>query len=139
MELLEVLLWGRKVKELCQTPSPSSPSSPKANNRWVKASAEPAQPALAISSGTTLLAPRYNGGEPLMEVPFCWCCRAPYRLDWLQECHGRAYAWLVPSCGCLDAPQALSCCGLCFGHQPPACRKPRFTHARTSQPTRSSP
>jgi hypothetical protein len=52
-----------------------------------------------IPPGALLLAPRFNGGgEPLGEVPTCWCCHAAYRLARLQEGEGRAYAWLVPSC-----------------------------------------
>jgi len=70
-----------------------------------------------IPPGALLLAPRFNGGsEPLGEVPACWCCHAAYRLARLQEGEGRACAWLVPSCECLDVPQALSCCGLCVEH-----------------------
>jgi hypothetical protein len=69
-----------------------------------------------IRASAVLLAPRFNGGAPIEAVPTCWCCRAPYRLDWLQEWQGRDYVWLVPSCGCLDAPQALACCGLCSDH-----------------------
>jgi hypothetical protein len=70
-----------------------------------------------IPPGALLRAPRFNGGsEPLDEVPACWCCHAAYRLARLQEGEGQACAWLVPSCECLDVPQALSCCGLCVEH-----------------------
>jgi len=64
-----------------------------------------------------LLAPRYDGvGKPLASVPTCWCCAAPWRLERLEAFLGKIYAWLEPDCGCLDAPQALACCGLCLGH-----------------------
>jgi len=70
-----------------------------------------------IPSGAILLAPRYDGAsKPLASVPNCWCCKTPYQLDRLQESKGRTYAWLEPACGCLDAPQALACCGLCVEH-----------------------
>ncbi len=80
-----------------------------------RASAEPAQ--ATIPSGTLLVAPRYDGmGKLLAEVPTCWCCRTPYRLERLQERKGETYAWLEPGCHCLDVAQAVICCGLCVNH-----------------------
>lgn len=84
--------------------------------------AVPAKPTLP--SGAVLLAPRYDGyGRPLKAVPQCWCCRTPWELERVQEWKGETLAWLKPGCGCLDAPQALACCGLCVEHC--CCRGPR--------------
>jgi len=84
--------------------------------REVSPSSSPARD-LRVAAGTVLLAPHEAGGmEPRAELPSCWCCHAAYRLDWLREEEGRAYAWLLPSCGCLDVPQALACCGSCSDH-----------------------
>jgi len=70
-----------------------------------------------IPAGAILLAPRFDGsGRPLPSVPRCWCCRVPWKLERLVQWKGRTYAWLEPGCGCLDVPQALSCCGLCVEH-----------------------
>ena len=75
-----------------------------------------------IPAGAVLLAPRYDGvGRPLAAVPACWCCKTTWRLKRLQEWRGKPYAFLEPACGCLDAPQALGCCGLCTDHC--RCRK----------------
>ncbi len=63
----------------------------------------------AIPVGAVLLAPRYDGGKPLATVPKCWCCQAPYQLEWVQEWRGNKYAWLIPGCGCLDARSCYRC------------------------------
>ncbi len=70
-----------------------------------------------LPAGAILLAPRFDGlGRPLAEVPRCWCCAEPYRLDRVEEWKGKTYTYLEPWCGCLVSPQALSCCGLCTTH-----------------------
>ena len=70
-----------------------------------------------IPTNAVLLAPRYNGNSnPLASIPKCWCCKALWELDKATESKGKTYAWLKPGCGCLDAPQALACCGLCVDH-----------------------
>ena len=67
-------------------------------------------PHAAIAAGAVLLAPRYDGaGKPLAAIPECWCCRNLYRLERLQECHGKTYAFLEPRCGCLDAGGCYAC------------------------------
>jgi len=64
-----------------------------------------------------LLAPRYNGGSvPVAEIPRCWCCTALYELELLLAYRGTDYAWLRPSCQCLEGTKYLSCCGKCEGH-----------------------
>ena len=73
--------------------------------------------AKSIPSRAVLLAPRYDGvGRPLAAVPECWCCATPWRLERAERWQGKSYAFLEPGCGCLDAPQALNCCGLCVNH-----------------------
>jgi len=70
-----------------------------------------------IPGSAILVAPRYDGiGKPLLSVPMCWCCKTPWTLDRLHEWTGKTYAFLKPGCGCLDVPQALSCCFLCVDH-----------------------
>ncbi len=65
---------------------------------------------VAIPAGAVLVAPRYDGaGKPLAAIPECWCCRNPYRLERLQEWHGKTYAFLEPGCGCLDAGGCYAC------------------------------
>ena len=71
--------------------------------------------ALAIPKGAILIALRFDS-KPLTQVPECWCCETPYGLDRIQEWENKTYAWLEPRCGCLDAPQAIRCCGLCVSH-----------------------
>jgi hypothetical protein len=71
----------------------------------------------AVPAGSTLRAPRFDGyGHALKAIPKCWCCKMPWELERVQEWKGETTAWLKPSCGCLDAPQALACCGLCVKH-----------------------
>ena len=72
-----------------------------------------------IPAGAILMAPRFDS-SPLERIPKCWCCRAEYRLDRIQEWEGKKYAWLDPECRCLDTAQAIRCCGLCTEHC--ACR-----------------
>ena len=74
-------------------------------------------PAKAIPPRAILYAARYNGGStPLAEIPACWCCQTPYQLERLQERGGKSYAHLGPGCSCLDVPQRIACCGLCWEH-----------------------
>ena len=37
-----------------------------------------------IPAGTVLIAPRYDS-KPLNQVPSCWCCATPYKLEREQE------------------------------------------------------
>ena len=75
-----------------------------------------------IPARAILQAPRYCGDlRALEEVPRCWCCQTEYRLDHCKDWQEKTYALLAPGCGCLDAPQALACCGLCTEHC--RCRK----------------
>ena len=78
--------------------------------------AAPPQLPEAIPAGAVLLAPRYDGvGRPLAEVPECWCCATPWRLERLQEYRGKTYAFLEPGCACLDA-RACYGCFVCRDH-----------------------
>lgn len=86
----------------------------------------------AIPAGAILLALRYDGvGKPLASVPHCWCCQIPWELERLEEWKGKTYAFLKPSCGCLNVPQALACCGLCVEH----CRCRRRQEKARTDPT----
>ena len=85
-------------------------------NRERKSPAKSAE-APEIPAGAILLAPRYDS-RPLRNVPFCFCCRTPYKLDHVQNWQEKLYAHLEPGCKCLDRPQALNCCGLCLDHCP---------------------
>jgi len=67
-------------------------------------------PQLSFPSSTILLAPRYDGGnKPLASVPRCWCCAGPWRLERIQKSKAKTYAFLEPSCGCLDARVCYRC------------------------------
>ena len=79
-------------------------------DRLARTTAAPTIPQRAI-----LIAPRFDS-RPLTQVPQCWCCQAPYRLDRIQALEGKQYAHLEPRCGCLDTAQAIKCCGLCTEH-----------------------
>ena len=68
-----------------------------------------------IPAGAILIAPRFDS-KPLVQIPECWCCGTAYVLDHVQNWEGRKFAHLEPCCGCLNAPQAVRCCGLCVEH-----------------------
>ena len=57
-----------------------------------------------IPQGAILIAPRFDS-KLLTQIPECWCCQTPYRLDRIQEWQGKQYAHLEPGCGCLDTAQ----------------------------------
>jgi len=82
--------------------------------------------AQGIPAEAVLIAPKFDS-KPLKQVPSCWCCAVPYKVDRVQEWQGKQYAHLEPGCHCLDVPQALSCCGLCVAHCPCKGRSERGT------------
>jgi hypothetical protein len=130
MSLLETLL-GLKIDTFSPKSSPASPASPTTGDAGDAGENVPKRISIseharrqvaerypaAIPTGAILVAPRYDGaGKPLASVPKCWCCKTPWTLEQLQELKGKTYAFLEPGCGCLDAPQALACCGVCIEH-----------------------
>ena len=68
-----------------------------------------------IPAGAILIASRFDL-KPLVQIPECWCCGTTYILDHVQDWESTKYAHLNPGCKCLDAPQAVTCCGRCLEH-----------------------